>query len=243
MEFRTLKAEEIKARIDQVGVYDEKTHDGYCTLLLYIDARTAMDILDETCGMGWQTKHYEVKGNLYCALGIKCENEWIWRDDCGTESYAEAEKGESSDSFKRSCVCWGLGRELYTAPNMRISCQVETNKKGKLVPVLSAFRVAEINIENKVIKSVTINAYDKNAKAWKEFFFGDIKKEEKPTTHKMTLEEAKDVTYTGKDGKQHKMGELNKSNLMLMLEYTKFPNLQQAAKVILLDLEKNENNS
>ena len=36
----------------------------------------------------------------------------------GTESYTEKEKGQSSDSFKRACVNLGIGRALYTAPNI-----------------------------------------------------------------------------------------------------------------------------
>ncbi|MBO4733961.1 MAG: hypothetical protein J5662_05725 [Clostridia bacterium] len=68
-----------------------------------------MNILDES-GYKWQRKHYECKGNLYCSVGIYDEDlkEWVWRDDCGAESYTEKEKGEASDSFKRACVNWGM---------------------------------------------------------------------------------------------------------------------------------------
>ena len=41
---------------------------------------------------------------------------WVSKQDVGTESYTEAEKGQASDSFKRACFNWGIGRELYTAP-------------------------------------------------------------------------------------------------------------------------------
>ena len=118
MKFRDLRANEIDARVGQIG-------EGYCTLLLYKDARVDMDILDETVGKdNWQRKHYEVKGNLYCSVGINTlDNGWVWKDDCGTESNTEKEKGESSDSFKRACVNWGIGRELYTAPQIYIKCE------------------------------------------------------------------------------------------------------------------------
>ena len=110
MKFRDLTKDEIDVRVGQVG-------DGWATLLLYKDARVDMDILDETAGSeNWQRRHYEVKGNMYCSVGIKCGGEWIWKDDCGTESNTEKEKGEASDSFKRACFNWGIGRELYTAP-------------------------------------------------------------------------------------------------------------------------------
>jgi hypothetical protein len=108
--FRNLRADEIDARVQS---FTEKG----AILLLYKDARCDMNILDETVGAsGWQREHYECKGNLFCRVGIKCDNEWIWKSDCGAESNTEKEKGESSDSFKRACFNWGIGRELYTSP-------------------------------------------------------------------------------------------------------------------------------
>lgn len=110
LKFRPLRADEVQARVNTVSA---KGH----TLLLYKDARCDQDILDETVGpMNWQRRHYEVKGNMYCSVGIRDSDtgEWTWKDDCGTESNTEAQKGEASDSFKRACVNWGIGRELYT---------------------------------------------------------------------------------------------------------------------------------
>ncbi len=120
--FRTLYADEIECRVGQCG--ETKNGDKFVTLLLYKDARCDMNILDETVGPeNWGRKHYECKGNLYCEVGIntnydKCEfpDRWVWKSDCGSESNTEAEKGEASDSFKRACVNWGIGRELYTSP-------------------------------------------------------------------------------------------------------------------------------
>ena len=90
MEFRTLNANEIECRVAQV--YEGKG----ITLLLYKTARTDSTILDETVGKeNWQDRYYECKGNLFCSVGIKCGDEWIWKDDCGTESNTEKEKGEA----------------------------------------------------------------------------------------------------------------------------------------------------
>ena len=110
MMFRVLRADEIEVRVSQIN---EKG----VTLLLYKDARCDMNILDEEVGPGkWQRKHYDCKGNLFCSVGLKIGDEWIWKDDCGKESFSDAQKGEASDSFKRACFNWGIGRELYTAP-------------------------------------------------------------------------------------------------------------------------------
>lgn len=102
--FRSLTAEEVEARVSAVS---EKG----ISLLLYKDARCDMRVLDETVGPEcWQREHYECKGNLFCRVGIKLPewSEWVWKADCGTESYTEKEKGEASDSFKRACFNWGV---------------------------------------------------------------------------------------------------------------------------------------
>lgn len=119
IKFRTLKADEIDVR---VGATDKNSRK-WITLLLYKDSRVDMNLLDETVGVtNWQRDHKELKGNLYCGVSIY-DNEkqcWITKWDAGTESNTEKEKGEASDSFKRACVNWGLGRELYTAPKIFI---------------------------------------------------------------------------------------------------------------------------
>ncbi|MBO5803559.1 MAG: hypothetical protein J6R25_00560 [Bacteroidales bacterium] len=112
--FRKLKADEIECRIGQTFKAKQAI-----SLLLYKNARCDMALLDEVVGAeNWQREHYECKGNLYCRVGIKnnTSGEWVWKSDAGVESNTEAIKGESSDSFKRACVNWGIGRELYTAP-------------------------------------------------------------------------------------------------------------------------------
>lgn len=114
MEFRKLKAEEIDCRVSQID-------KNWCTLLLYKDARVDQNILDETVGaMNWQKRY--VRDNANCIVGIwdNEKKQWVEKEDTGTESFSEAEKGLASDSFKRACFNWGIGRELYTAPSIFI---------------------------------------------------------------------------------------------------------------------------
>lgn len=112
MEFRTLKADEIECRVAQV------TEKG-ASLLLYKDARADMKMLDEA-KVKWQRKHEVINGKLFCTVSIWDAElkQWIDRQDVGVESNTEATKGEASDSFKRACFNWGIGRELYTAPSI-----------------------------------------------------------------------------------------------------------------------------
>ena len=147
MKFRRLKPNEIDLRIGTVSAQAYGV-----SLLLYKNARVDMQILDETVGAeNWQREHYEVKGNLYCRVGIKCGDEWVWKADCGTESNTEKEKGESSDSFKRACVCWGIGRELYTAPFIWIAVGKDMMDNGKLS------RQAQKEIANFRVESIEYN--------------------------------------------------------------------------------------
>ena len=119
MEIRLLRADEIECRI---GTINEKG----LSLLLYKDARADMKILDETFGVfGWKRTHQSIDGNLYCTVEIwdSEKQSWIAKQDVGTVSYTEKEKGQASDSFKRACVSVGIGRELYSAPFIWVSAQ------------------------------------------------------------------------------------------------------------------------
>lgn len=125
MKFRALKADEIDVRVG--GVYAKGV-----TMLLYKNARVDMQILDETVGeFNWQRDHKEVKGNLYCGIGINSGCEWVWKYDCGTESFSDKEKGEASDAFKRAGFNWGIGRELYTAPFIWLPCATKPKTNGR----------------------------------------------------------------------------------------------------------------
>ena len=150
--FRDLRADEIDIR---VGTVNEKG----VTLLLYKDARVDMDILDETVGSGnWQRTHEVINGNLFCNVGIKLDGEWIYKQDVGVESYTEKEKGQASDSFKRACVNWGIGRELYTAPFIWIKAgdvNIIKGKDGKPT-TRDKFFVEKISIKDKKIMGIAI---------------------------------------------------------------------------------------
>ena len=142
MEIRLLRADEIECRI---GTINEKG----LSLLLYKDARADMKILDETFGVfGWKRTHQSIDGNLYCTVEI-WDNEkksWIAKQDVGTVSYTEKEKGQASDSFKRACVSVGIGRELYSAPFIWVSAQkCKIQKRNDKLICYDKFSVSEIS--------------------------------------------------------------------------------------------------
>lgn len=148
-EIRTLAASEIDCRVGMVSQRTKKV-----SILLYKNARVDMAILDELVGPeNWQRDHKEIKGNLYCGVGINTAQGWVWKWDCGTESNTEKEKGEASDSFKRACVNWGIGRELYTAPAIWIECSDKEWNDGK--PYVD-FRVSHIAYKDREISELEI---------------------------------------------------------------------------------------
>jgi hypothetical protein len=153
MKFRDLKAEEIEVRVSRCNNWG-------VDLLLYKDNRVDMRILDETAGAeNWQTKFYECKGTLFCSLGIYTdENGWVWKDNAGAPSNMEAQKGEASDAFKRAAFTWGIGRCLYTSPEIFIksnACNIKQGKNGKL-QCYDKFRVEKIRIEEGEITGLSI---------------------------------------------------------------------------------------
>ena len=114
---------------------------------------------------GWMCDYKEVKGNMYCGIAVlnEASGEWVWKWDCGTETFTEKEKGEASDAFKRAGFRWGIGRELYTSPKIYLDvATVKDGNKWKLHNprelygiYVSDIETEEVNGKYK-IKSVTL---------------------------------------------------------------------------------------
>ena len=171
LKFRTLNANEIDCRIatiNQKGL----------SLLLYKDARVDQNILDETVGpMNWQRHHSRDNANCTVALWDEDKRQWIEKEDTGKESFTEAEKGLASDSFKRACFNWGIGRELYSAPFIWIpaeSADIKQGGSGKY-QCYDKFAVEQILYdENRNIVALSI----KNTSKGKRVFLMDNRKKD-----------------------------------------------------------------
>ncbi len=127
LEIPLLEAADIECRISTV------TPKGG-SFLLYKDARCDMRILDQVFGIyGWQRKSELIDGQLFCTVSVQnpTTKEWISKQDVGTESYTEKEKGRASDAFKRACFNIGIGRELYTGPFIWVNWQGNEYNNGK----------------------------------------------------------------------------------------------------------------
>ena len=152
LKFRKLRADEIDVRLGTQKL--ENPQDKYSRIvgasyLLYKDARCDMAMLDEAVGpFNWQRTHEFKEGKLYCTVSLYDIDKKIWvsKEDVGVESNTEAEKGQASDSFKRACFNWGIGRELYTAPFIWISAGAgEDLRKVKMTVTLIEYSGNEIS--------------------------------------------------------------------------------------------------
>ncbi|WGM54828.1 putative Rad52/22 family double-strand break repair protein [Fusobacterium phage vB_FnuS_FNU4] len=146
LNFRTLKASEIDVKPQTVK------ETGF-SLLLYKNARVDMELLDEVVGpLNWQRKHNRDNANCIVSIYDEDKKVWVEKEDTGTESFTEKEKGLASDSFKRACFNWGIGRELYSAPFIWIneSKYITKSNNGKL-GLNSKFYIKSIEYENRNI--------------------------------------------------------------------------------------------
>lgn len=197
-EIRLLGKDDIDVRVAQTMTFN----GGYkVSLLLYKDARVDMKILDELyTPMGWKRTHKVIGDRLYCCVEVYNHElkEWISKEDVGVESNTEAEKGQASDSFKRACVNWGIGRELYTAPRIVVSLnsnEYTKDQNGRL-KVWTSFSVKSIGYDTNTRTITSLEIQDKNGIV--RFSYGI--KEDKPTAPK----EEKPAPKTGKKAKETK---------------------------------------
>lgn len=193
-EIPLLTIDDIEVKVKQVG-------KNGAVALLYKTARVDMAILDEVFGaMNWTDDFREIKGNLYCGIGIRQDENspFVWKWDCGTESRADGEgnekKGEASDSFKRAGFKWGIGRELYTAPF--ISLKVPTKLDGKkwvLADKYAKFHLSHIKYTaDRKISEVEVKdddgkvVFSTNRKPLNDTPFADKQKDPAPKEEELT---------------------------------------------------------
>lgn len=128
----------------RVGATNKQKNGGKATkgiALAYIDARDVMERLDAVCGIeNYQVLHPHANGKTSCRIGIKVNNEWIWKENGAGDSAMDAEKGAFSDSFKRAAVLWGIGRYLYDVANVWVDLdewgKIKNPKEPKLIKAL-----------------------------------------------------------------------------------------------------------
>ena len=130
---KPLQIEDIDFRIQSIN------KGGYATILAYKDARVDINRLDSVVGpLNWKREH--TRDNHNCIVSIWNEDikQWVSKEDTGTESNTEQQKGLASDSFKRACFNWGIGIELYDYPLIQVKLNDNEwemrNRNGRDMP-------------------------------------------------------------------------------------------------------------
>lgn len=237
-----LTAQDVECRVQQIT----ENQNGYgAILLLYKDARVDMKILDSVYGaMNWQRKHTVINGQLFCSVLIwdESKNQWIEKQDVGTESATEAEKGRASDSFKRACFNVGIGRELYNAPFIYIkldAAEVRKNSKGKPT-TYTRFNVTEMeyNREKECFTKLIVC----DDKGRQRYSLGGSKAEkpaEKPaqTSENRYVRIENNITYVLTRAGMKKPSELNMATLQQMLTDKRYEAAHFVIQLAINDLE------
>ena len=87
------------------------------------------------------------RDNANCIVSIwDDEKQWIEKEDTGTESFTEAEKGLAWIVSSGVASNWGIGRELYTAPFIWVDASkmnIIQGKNGRLT-TRDKFKVEKI---------------------------------------------------------------------------------------------------
>ena len=138
---KPLEIQDIDFRVQSIN------KGGYATILAYKDARVDIKRLNEVCGvLGWKREHTRDNKNCIVSVGDQENKHWVSKEDTGTESMADSQKGLASDSFKRACFNLGIGIELYDYPIIQIKLNQD-----------------EFKIENQRVKQT----YNLKLKDWK----------------------------------------------------------------------------
>lgn len=161
-----IKFQKLKPNQIEVRPTDTK-FAGQATLLLYIDSRSAADILNESVGeSNWQIEYKPVGGMVFGRLSIWDEERkmWIYKEDTGGESNIAAEKGLSSDILKRCLARWGCDY-LYHTPRIKVQCPDNYYRDGKLSMTFSV-REIDFNDEKVCTRLVIVDRFDNVVFNW-----------------------------------------------------------------------------
>ena len=201
IEFKPLTADQVEVRPT------DTKNKGRATLLLYQTARCPMEILDETFPGAWATDYKEVAGNVYCGIGIKVEDEWIWRWNAGTEGNIGEGKSTASDAFKRAATMWGIGRELYNTPKVKIDCPDNYYWNDKMT---MTFSVKEVEFDEKknCTKLIIVDRFGKEVYNYKDQVPNENRVQ--MTAHKTNAEILKDFCTATKKEEGVDIDELKK---------------------------------
>ncbi|WP_241287570.1 Rad52/Rad22 family DNA repair protein [Chryseobacterium indologenes] len=165
----------------------DNSNPTHMIIIGYVDARQVYDRLDQVLGPeNWQDEYFECKNKQFCKIGVKIGDEWIWKGDSGSESSFDATKGETSDSFKRAAVHWGINRSTYELGEVTINCKMVNGYPAPCDESGNVLKGEQILTECKRIASGKSELFFDRNVLQKTTYTEVVKPEEKKTRRKKT---------------------------------------------------------
>lgn len=126
------KPEELSFRIQSTF---ERGGETVAVVVAYVSSRAVQDRLDDVLepdGWGYDLEPIGVNnGELRSAKGtLSIVGAPYPKSDVGDASATEPTKSTASDTFKRTAVLWGIGRELYSMPKLYATPELRKSKRG-----------------------------------------------------------------------------------------------------------------
>ena len=154
IEFRKLKACEIEPRVASVNA-------GGVKLLLWKAKLAPYRVLDDAVGKSnWQLVLSNDNRNAKIGIRDPFSDAFIWKEGVGD---MPTPKALVEDAVSCAATAWGIGRELYNAPDLFISKDhldsYTYNKETKEGQCFDRFRCLDISYDDDSISSVTIGIY------------------------------------------------------------------------------------
>lgn len=125
--------------------------------------------------MNWRREHTRDNHNCIVSIYDKEKQQWVHKEDAGTESNTDKDKGLASDSFKRACFNWGIGRELYDYPIIQVKLRDDEFDKATGKPTFN-FKLKEWKWFSQFEGNVLTYLGCKDEKGNIRFQFGTLKK-------------------------------------------------------------------
>lgn len=86
----------------------------------YLDGDQVRGRLNQVLGAKWQSRLTKHEDRTLCIISVFIDGEWVDREDVGTKTSIEKEKGETTDAIKRAAKNWGVGEYINDIPNVTL---------------------------------------------------------------------------------------------------------------------------
>lgn len=109
----------------------------------YVRREAIMDRLDSAVGPENWRVHFApgAHGGVLCTLEIRCDGEWVAKQDGAENTDVQPVKGGISAAFKRAATQWGIGRYLANAEKVWTKARPIGKKGAEIVQLPSMDRV------------------------------------------------------------------------------------------------------